>query len=518
MASALDMTLDDVIKAKGGSKRPRPEKPAGAGTAAGPRGREAAAKKAGRERPAAKAKPQKASADGGAAVPSIRGRLRAATSVLAPIAKAAAAAARATAGGAVTPGSTRRLLGQGGVGAAAKAALPPALPGAAGPTGDLAAKISAPPAKAGVPTVLSVKGTEAKLQMTLDDIISKTEVKKRRAKAEAGAGRVARGAVGQKAAGGRLGVGARALRTGRKLRMTLRSDGNFKTRAAPKAAAKGAGAGKGGRGGDDWGGKSRGKGKGDAWGSKGKGKGWDAWDRVPDWDGRDTWRSGGGKGAGGGKGDWGAVGQKRKMASDDWAPPEKRMRSMKGDFGWGRGGGEELWGRGPPGGAWASGGKGARGREKGDDWAGGPPSRWSAGGGGADYARGNGGGRGWDSWGSGAGPDRDWRGPPEREPRWGTVTNGAARAAARPAPPVSRVGSGGGGGGTGARIKVSNVPRDLDQRDIREAFEDIGRVLSCEVARGTAWITFERAQDAKKAMMTFDRGELNGQTILVTAG
>mmetsp|Transcript_93536 Transcript_93536/g.241706 ORF Transcript_93536/g.241706 Transcript_93536/m.241706 type:complete len:102 (+) Transcript_93536:1-306(+) len=68
----------------------------------------------------------------------------------------------------------------------------------------------------------------------------------------------------------------------------------------------------------------------------------------------------------------------------------------------------------------------------------------------------------------------------------------------------------------GARIRVTNVPNNLDRRDIQEAFEDNGRVISCEVDRGVAVVIFERAADAKKAVQTFDRGELNGQTIYVT--
>lgn len=65
------------------------------------------------------------------------------------------------------------------------------------------------------------------------------------------------------------------------------------------------------------------------------------------------------------------------------------------------------------------------------------------------------------------------------------------------------------------RIRVSNIPRNLDRRDIMEAFEDSGRVVRCELDRGTAFVTFANATDAKKAAQTFDRGELNGQTILV---
>jgi len=66
------------------------------------------------------------------------------------------------------------------------------------------------------------------------------------------------------------------------------------------------------------------------------------------------------------------------------------------------------------------------------------------------------------------------------------------------------------------RIKVSNVPRDLKARDIKHAFEaEAGKTTSCELERGTAFLEFERAEDARKAVETFDRGELNGKTIQV---
>merc|ERR1719436_1331085 len=80
--------------------------------------------------------------------------------------------------------------------------------------------------------------------------------------------------------------------------------------------------------------------------------------------------------------------------------------------------------------------------------------------------------------------------------------------------PSLRAGSRGAAGGT--KIKVCNVPKNLDSRDIKEAFEDTGRVLRCEVERGVANIIFSTLNDAKKAVTTFDRGELNGQTIFVT--
>ena len=70
----------------------------------------------------------------------------------------------------------------------------------------------------------------------------------------------------------------------------------------------------------------------------------------------------------------------------------------------------------------------------------------------------------------------------------------------------------------GARIKVTNVPSNLDWRDIKEAFE--GKVvgnIKRDVDHGVASIIFERAGDAKEAVRTFNRGELNGQTIYVSA-
>eukprot|EP00927_Polykrikos_kofoidii_P075578 TRINITY_DN71877_c0_g1_i1.p1 TRINITY_DN71877_c0_g1~~TRINITY_DN71877_c0_g1_i1.p1 ORF type:complete len:374 (+),score=74.30 TRINITY_DN71877_c0_g1_i1:112-1233(+) len=74
-----------------------------------------------------------------------------------------------------------------------------------------------------------------------------------------------------------------------------------------------------------------------------------------------------------------------------------------------------------------------------------------------------------------------------------------------------------GQGGRPKRIKVSNIARDLDERDIKEAFEpQIGRVLNCVLENRTAFLTFGKPEHAQKAVDTFDRGELNGRTIAVT--
>lgn len=176
----------------------------------------------------------------------------------------------------------------------------------------------------------------------------------------------------------------------------------------------------------------------------------------------------------------------------------------------------------------------------------------------ADWAEwGKGSGKGWsDSWsgkGGGAARDRGWASGPAKRPReeyeeWAPVP---PRKRAReyadwgppPQPRSARAGSDFGwgaarsvrdppsrpqrveqrepprrpaAGGSFTTIRVSNVPRDLDERDIQDAFEDIGRVLGCEVERGVAYVTFSSPQDAKTAVKTFDRGELNGQTIFVT--
>jgi len=95
---------------------------------------------------------------------------------------------------------------------------------------------------------------------------------------------------------------------------------------------------------------------------------------------------------------------------------------------------------------------------------------------------------------SAQGRDDDWLGPPVR----------------RAAP------ARGGLGGASRKIRVSNIPKNLDWRDIKEAFSDQGRLEKVVVERGVAFITFETVSEARKAVQTFDRGELNGQTIHVT--
>jgi len=65
-------------------------------------------------------------------------------------------------------------------------------------------------------------------------------------------------------------------------------------------------------------------------------------------------------------------------------------------------------------------------------------------------------------------------------------------------------------------VKVTNIAKDLKARDVREAFEaETGKAASCELSKGTAYITFVRAGDAVKAVEAFHKGELNGKIISV---
>eukprot|EP00929_Paragymnodinium_shiwhaense_P000810 TRINITY_DN101013_c0_g1_i1.p1 TRINITY_DN101013_c0_g1~~TRINITY_DN101013_c0_g1_i1.p1 ORF type:complete len:407 (+),score=109.75 TRINITY_DN101013_c0_g1_i1:105-1325(+) len=67
------------------------------------------------------------------------------------------------------------------------------------------------------------------------------------------------------------------------------------------------------------------------------------------------------------------------------------------------------------------------------------------------------------------------------------------------------------------RIKITNVAKELDEQDIKEAFEaETGKILECNLSKSTAYIVFAKAADAIKAVETFDRGELNGKQISVT--
>lgn len=295
-----------------------------------------------------------------------------------------------------------------------------------------------------------------------------------------------------------------------------------------KEGAGGKGAGK-----DKWS-SDRGKGKGGkGWGKGGGGKGKDwgkstnRWSPKADWedswDGRKKnnqreWQKGSGKKWKGGD-SWGAPAKKDWGGKQDsWGGQEKRG-------GWGGGGGNDRWEAAP---TW---------KKRNDDYRPSPPKEsWTRKDSGSGGQRQN--HRDSDHW----EPERRSKGHSERD-----TSRGRA---------VARTGErgGGGDGGRGGRevvsavtevwgrgrkrafeeeeradrervppkkIKVKNIPKDLEIEDIKDAFEaEAGRIAMCDMERGKqanqAWITFTNAKDAKKAVETFDRGELNGKTIEVT--
>lgn len=90
-----------------------------------------------------------------------------------------------------------------------------------------------------------------------------------------------------------------------------------------------------------------------------------------------------------------------------------------------------------------------------------------------------------------------------------------SRLASREEPPAKRRATERASAGV-TKIKVTNIPKDVTDQDLRDAFEqETGKITRCRLQRGTAEISFSTAKAAKKAVDTFDRGELNGKTIRV---
>lgn len=373
-------------------------------------------------------------------------------------------------------------------------------------------------AKSAAPKIAggAVKGpqkTEDKLAMTLDDVI-KTQVKpKGGAEAKLGVARE------QERAQGRAGNDAAGKR-GRRMRIVKLGQGRKPRRRAGAAAAlvstpaalvkSGVGrsrvsgkarafSGMGGRASNRLGmtrnarrvAATASSSWGPAWRSNlPGGRGNSSWRRTsntPDWDAHDR-REPGGVGS---RGDFASsmnqfgagLGMKRMMAASLGRDAGKRMRLSAGgrdllDEPWGsRGAAARLGGRGGPGSVLL----GERLRETMSGFA----------------ALGAGSGRKTPF-------DADWGATPK-----GRAVQQAARESTRLGRPrEAQI--------VGTQIRVMNVPRSLDCADIKEAFEDTGKVLKCEVERGVARVTFKNAADAKRAVNTFDRGELNGQTIFVT--
>mmetsp|Transcript_126779 Transcript_126779/g.247077 ORF Transcript_126779/g.247077 Transcript_126779/m.247077 type:complete len:442 (-) Transcript_126779:147-1472(-) len=306
------------------------------------------------------------------------------------------------------------------------------------------------------------KGVSDKLGMSLDDLL-KFEVKKKRPDKtdksnETGDTRVAQ-ATG----------GAGKMRGGRRRMMRLRKQpakpkAKAKSQANPKAKAKAKAKGRARWQDDSYSTYS-------TWGSgrnNSSGKGGGRWEDLSHWRRNSTttsWETPRRPAGSGMYADW-STGSTRKRVStfDDWGPPpaEKRLRMLGGESGF---------------------------RSSSFGWARDEPSSRGE----MKSSQAERGGRA-ANWGSGSG--------------WSRYLAGAAGGEVESVRRSSMTGS--------SRIRVSNVPKNLNWRDIKEAFEDNGRVERCEVERGVAWVTFANPLDAKKAVQTFDRGELNGQTIFVT--
>lgn len=266
-------------------------------------------------------------------------------------------------------------------------------------------------------------------------------------------------------------------------------------------------------------GKSKNKGKGDREDGerkgKGRGKGKNNWDN-------DSWGSSGGyKGGGGGY----------KGYNDSWSSKDNRSKGSKGyskgGSSWGGGGGSKgsYFSTPDRSAAWNEhddrddddddDGWGGKGGSKRGSWSGAVGGSRGGKGDERQMGRVRSSDDGWQRVEQPRAPIREARrahSPPRRE-----MGRGSKREAADArAPPTKR--------GRAAEepensrsaksVKVTNIPRDVNMQDIKDAFEqETGKIARCRIDRGTAWIAFLRASDARKAVETFDRGELNGATI-----
>eukprot|EP00931_Biecheleriopsis_adriatica_P022566 TRINITY_DN14456_c0_g1_i1.p1 TRINITY_DN14456_c0_g1~~TRINITY_DN14456_c0_g1_i1.p1 ORF type:complete len:345 (-),score=99.92 TRINITY_DN14456_c0_g1_i1:76-1110(-) len=224
--------------------------------------------------------------------------------------------------------------------------------------------------------------------------------------------------------------------------------------------------------------------KSDSWGDEGKA----SWKKS--WDDKDSWKSGGG-----GKKDWESGGGKWSKGDDDWWSSGKDDWKSGGASNWSKKGDDwNDWGSKRSGGgydSWESKDKRPRNEEE-------RKARWNDG----DYSSSG----GHDSWRDDRRDEHGYRGGQSRDYA-DRDRRGSYRERSR-SPPARR--------GEPTEVKVSNIPADLDQRDIRDAFNSqCGAVLECNMSRGVARILFKRPEYAQKAVKTFDRGELNGNIISV---
>lgn len=363
-------------------------------------------------------------------------------------------------------------------------------------------------------------GAEAALDMSLDDVI---------AAQGRGGGYKGRGGAGK----GRGRKGAGKGREEGSDRIWSESAPSDNGKAASGAAAaldmslddviesgKGGGrkGGRNGKGGGEEGADSNGRwsGGGGDWGSGGK---WDSkWkDGGSSWgggaskswaaksadSGKASWEDWGSKRGSGKDGAWGSAGSSgagswdsswsKKPAKDSWDSSWESKKSGGRDDFWSAPSSKDEWG--------------SSGRAKYDSWTSGKSREDAWGSGGARDGAWSGGGRRaendssdrWTSSGRTAVVDRWEAEEPRRSSTWGAQKRRHEDSAQQ---------------SPAKQIKVKNIPMDLDWRDIKGAFEaEAGKIDRCELNKGTAWITFTRPEDARKAVETFDRGELNGKTI-----
>jgi len=77
--------------------------------------------------------------------------------------------------------------------------------------------------------------------------------------------------------------------------------------------------------------------------------------------------------------------------------------------------------------------------------------------------------------------------------------------------------------GGGGKISISNLDSEVTDGDVREIFQQVGRVMNAVVnydssgrSRGTAEVTFANAQIAAKAVQEYDRAEVDGRPMFLT--
>jgi len=73
------------------------------------------------------------------------------------------------------------------------------------------------------------------------------------------------------------------------------------------------------------------------------------------------------------------------------------------------------------------------------------------------------------------------------------------------------------------KLFVGNIPYSTSSDQLREAFSSCGKILDCVVitdshtgrSKGFGFVEFEKEEDAKKAIETFNGKDLGGRNIVV---